>query len=431
MSTKWFIVYAAVFGAMYIGKRLRYKPKYMFIPPFLIGFLPFYGLEGLAINPITEPSYRGDSRGFEVTIIDILAVVLAVAFAKKPKVKAPLFGVTVAYLLVCWFSWFMAAYSDYALWSAWKSLRAYFLAVVLTKALRDTVIARWLIRGLAVGLIYVTFICLKQRYVEGLHQIYGTFHHQNTLGMAVYLVAPIFFSIMLMRPAGPLNSLALGCGAVVAVLSLSRGVMMVYPATMGMVYFGSLTWKITPRKIMVGFAALICLGGVMAKSLDSIVARFTNAPKASERARERFEHASALMLDDKPMGIGMNNFSAVLEGSNYAYRANIRGYDSTGLVHNIYWLTLAELGYLGLITYVLVTFLPILMALKWAWLGRGDLRAQVILAGGAALLGMAIHGKLEWIARQTVPMYLFWILVALIFSFSRQIKRKVPFQEFA
>jgi hypothetical protein len=64
-----------------------------------IGLLPYFGLDSVDINPIYYEYYRGDSRGIEVTLVDLLVLALAVA---QPRAEgaAPYRAARLAYLVV-------------------------------------------------------------------------------------------------------------------------------------------------------------------------------------------------------------------------------------------------------------------------------------------------------------------------------------------
>jgi O-antigen ligase len=190
------------------------------------------------------------------------------------------------------------------------------------------------------------------------------------------------------------------------------------------VYGISLARAPTRRKLVVAAVAGALGGLVMVKASDTLIERFTNAPAVSLDARRGFETAAADMLQDHPLGIGLNQYSWVLGHEGYAERAGVLRVDRDGVAHNVYWLTAAELGYIGILAYVLLVLTPIVLAVRIVLAARrDDPRGEddAALGLGAGLLVMALHGFGEWIARQGSMTYLFWMVAGLVAAMARQL----------
>jgi len=133
-----------------------------------------------------------------------------------------------------------------------------------------------------------------------------------------------------------------------------------------------------------------------------------------------------MMLKDHPFGIGINQFSWVLQHGGYAQ--DMYAYDKGGLVHNLYWLTLAELGYAGLIAFILLMGTPLLIA-AWGAMRLRDIRGDILLGCAGGMIALLAQSTLEWVARQTVMGYLFWGIAALTYALHRQtvaVRASVP-----
>jgi len=105
-------------------------------------------------------------------------------------------------------------------------------------------------------------------------------------------------------------------------------------------------------------------------------------------------------------GIGYNNFNYV--GFN-EYGVNLPP------AHSIYWLTLAELGYLGFIFLFLIFFYFILKGFIFAVSKNNSKIMKLVVAGLViALLGGLFQGYYEAIMRMTPLMYLIFIYFAYI-----------------
>jgi O-antigen ligase len=151
------------------------------------------------------------------------------------------------------------------------------------------------------------------------------------------------------------------------------------------------------------------------KSIDTIVRRFERAPVGSAMARADFNAAARLMAEDNPFGVGMNMFSHALQ-TEYAERVGIdpESYGASGLAHHIYYLTLAETGWLGLLGYLLLIVWPLFIAIRTARKLWGSIRAEVLIGCAVGLCGFYMAGFLEWAARQTALSYMFFLIAALV-----------------
>src|SRR5258708_24919325 len=105
-----------------------------------------------------------------------------------------------------------------------------------------------------------------------------------------------------------------------------------------------------------------------------------------------------MMVGDHPMGVGANHYVIVANTEGYSDRAGViptsgsRGAN----VHNVYWLVLAETGYVGIAAFLLLLAQPLFMAFRTAWSHRRDWRGDVLLGLGVALLAVYVHSLLEW-----------------------------------
>jgi hypothetical protein len=188
--------------------------------------------------------------------------------------------------------------------------------------------------------------------------------------------------------------------------------MMMYVFSLSVVAFLSMIRRPTTHKIKV--LSWIAVGGALAllKSMDTIINRFVNAPKESELARKLFNQAAKAMADEHPFGIGINMYSYMLDRGGYADRFGIEPGDRNGIAHHIYWLTSAELGYVGVTAYVLVLLTVFFSALRLAT--RKGVEGEMGVGIMAGLGVTYLQGFAEWIARQTTMSYAFWGLAAVV-----------------
>jgi O-antigen ligase len=408
-----------------LGLWLRARPARL-VPALLIaGALPFLGLDRLDINFFSQEFYRGDSKGFEVTALDLLVLALAIAV---PRGEAP--------APYRWSRWlYLAAAAVPLAWSGepilsmffiWKLLRMYVLVAVVARATRTPALAASLLRGMALGVVIATCVSLGQRYLHGTVRATGLMAHPNSLGMAVNTVFPVALAVLLgARGRTPLAGLAVLGAAICVVLSLSRGSMAMLVLGGGLVTAFSLARSVSRRKLQVlGLGAAGALA-LLARSADTIIYRLRTAPEDSVTSRFMFNDIARAMAAEHPLGIGANQFSHALVPLNYAERFGVPAIDGGAIAHHIYLLTLAELGWFGLVAYLLVLIAPLALALRaYRRAAAGTLRGDLLLGCAVALSVMYVHGLAEWIARQTSSMYLFWMVAGLVAGLAAGVPRQ-------
>jgi O-antigen ligase len=221
-------------------------------------------------------------------------------------------------------------------------------------------------------------------------------------------------------------SILLSLGLLFAVLCTFSRVGMVLS---GMCVAGAMIWtnmrvaSVNLRLASVMLTLLLAAGAV--RAAIPIIERFETAPESSELARDEFNYAARLILADHPFGIGLNNFSYVITNEP-KYREHFRAManeEQGGVAHHIYWLTVAELGYLGLLLY-----LAIVVRFGWAALS-GALRRKtpegtLLFGVFLGLVALQASGFFEWAFRVTPVTQLFAISAALAAAWSEP-RRKV------
>ena len=408
---KWLMLAVALLAMPTAIRRGREDSRVRRGMALLIGFLPFFNVD---LNLVSDIAYRGDTRGLEISLVDLVAWAL---LATLPRSHRPYRVVAPLYIALAFTSIVHAWRPEFALYGAVKIVRMYALAITVERAVSAR-LGPSLLRGLACGLIYTCAIALDQRYRLGMMQVHGPFVHQNGIGMTVDLIVPALLALLLAGHGGRLAALAFGGGALAIVLSLSRGALLMMPLACTIVYVGSLRRSVTRRKLAVLAIAALSAVAIVAKSMDSLVERFTEAPAASELARVNFEASARAMLDDHPFGIGINQFSWVQSHGGYADALGIPDIDRDGIVHNIYRLTQAELGWIGLVAYLAVLASPLLTAVA-AIVRSGrtaDPRVDLLLGFAASLVVTYLHGTLEWSLRMTPIAQVQWIVYGFIAS---------------
>lgn len=419
---RWLAVVAAVALAAFGGTALRRFPRWIPLFALLASFLPFVNLDSTDIDLVADPFYRGESNGVTVTLVDVLAVALFTALPFEGRI-GPYWKTRLVYLAIAVLSVINTEVPIYTWFAVWKLVRAYFYLSVVGRICAQPALAPWLVTGLGVGVVYSAVIAAYQRYVLHWYQSMAHFPHQNTLGMAANLVFPIGLALLLHGKKWKLPLVVVAAAGFCVVLTLSRGALMMLAIACTMVFVGSFLRRPTLHKGRVAGAFSLGAALVVAKSWDTLVARFEHAPRQSEMAREKFNEAASMMLSDHPLGVGLNQYSYVLSHDAYAVAVKLPAVDRDGLAHHIYWLTAAELGWAGLAAYVALLAVPLALAVHGAAIARrDDVRGDVLLGCAVALLVMYIHGTAEWVARQMPTTYLFWAIAAIVWGLARAVR---------
>ncbi|MCB9799661.1 MAG: O-antigen ligase family protein [Candidatus Omnitrophica bacterium] len=372
------------------------------------------------INFVSMEHYRGPDRGFEITLTDLIAFSLLVsAFMRFPS-KIKWFPLnTVLFMVLFGSALISSAVAPEPLFSAFtlfKMLRSYMLYLCVANIYRMGIPRDYIWGGYILIGVVVTVLALQQKYLWGIYRIYGPFDHSNTVPIYLNLIMPVVllwgFCDSRMSMQRMLISVLTAMGMVFCVVAtVSRagiafsGLCMAGVFCILLMYARSLRFWVASVLI-----AIVVIFGAL-KSYDTVMARFENAPAESEMARAEFERVAKMMTREHTFGVGLNNFSLVMTSTS-RYRKNVvvmAGEEESGVVHNVYLLTSSEMGYLGLIVYILV-ITRFLALYAWAFL-RERKSMDGLLLGAYCLGFIAAHltGFLEWAMRITPVTYLFVI----------------------
>jgi hypothetical protein len=371
--TKARILFVAYFICAPIAGFIMRKSSWMQRATFLLMcFLLTSGLFraqewGLTINPIL---YRGHSRGFHFYWAEVAAMALIWARMlgdwKHFRFFPPGFWLYMLHFVACCVSLYNADVLLYGLFSAFKVLKIVIIFVAAFNFIKTDADIRWALISLGIVMVWQLIVVLDQKYIKGIYQVWGTFEHQNSLSMFTIMIGMVFLAVAM----GPKRGSSLffvfvfvGCAAIVQ-STLSRAGLFIFAAGTVFVACASLLDKMTRRRLTV-LASLGVIGVIgLAMTMDTIVARFNEyGTDESQRTREQLNVASRLMLRENPLGIGWNNFGIAVNYLTYSQHIDdwhlqngnkIDRHYKKGIVESLWWLHLAETGYQGLITYLLL-----------------------------------------------------------------------------
>jgi O-antigen ligase len=425
---KWLVLLFSIAAVPLITAWIRAYPHtaptvWMFfgLAPFALTFPQFK----MAI--ITEDYWLGFVwpgfvHGIEVTGVDFLALAIYLALPRAGP-SAP-FRLSMAfYFMTVLLSAFQARYPMTVIFYLWQLARMFLVYAVVAKASAEARFLPALLNGMAVGLCLEACLVIWQKFGLGMLQPPGTFVSQNLLGVISHFVVFPFAALLLAGHRRWSSAAAPIAGAIIAALGGSR-------ATIGLAVIGYAALFIlsglprwTPRKALIGLIGVIVIAALAPIAISTINQRFVTVSTVGVDERAQFISAAADILAKNPMGIGANNFGFIANTEGYMTRAGIvqQQVDVYPIVHNIYWLTVAETGYLGLFAFVLLLVRPLLVAFRCGWRNQRISQGELLLGLGTALLVVYIHSYFEWIYFTYQAQYFFAMEVGMVAGLAQQL----------
>ena len=360
------------------------------------------------INFCSMESYRGPDRGFEVTLTDLLAAGLGLGMILKSRgLKWLPYNSVWITAVVLWASLctLIAPLPLTASFTLFKLFKLFFLYWLAVNLLSKKVAPKYFMQGVLAIAVLMTFLAVKQKYLDGYYRIPGPFDHSNTIPIFLMQVLPLSLLWGLCnRSLGRLQAIGwlvatLGMTFAIAATQSRAGLAVVGLSLLSCLLLAN---RRSPSRRVVlssAFIALLCLAGA-AKAADTVLERFRSAPKASEEARHEFNLAAEMMAHDRFTGVGLNNFSYVLTKET-CYNSHIvvmANEEQSGVAHHIYLLTAAETGWFGLALSVVVLGRFWILAFAQGWKGR-SLSSTLLFGIAAGLAAVHLLGFLEWALR--------------------------------
>jgi hypothetical protein len=395
-----------------------------------MGFLPWVLDLHLQVAISSDVGWPGYVTGVEFGVLDALALAL---YFSLPRAEHMLpfrismllyFSAVLLSLFQAQFAWIAALYYV-------AQLARMFLvyATVTRVCAADPRAVSALMTGMVTGLLFESVVVIFQRFALGMLQASGTTSHQNMLGMMCQFVVFPLFALLLNRVRGWLPIAGTLAGLLVQVMTVSRG-------TVGLSVFGYLTVYLlsvarqwTSRKariLLISVAIAASCAPIIMLSFEKRFASQEDLIVGDYDERAALKTMAAMMLSDYPLGVGANNFVIVAIVDGYSERAGVIP-DSRGAhVHNVYWLVAAETGFLGFTTFVLLLLRPMIVSFLCGWRYRTDryrtdIRGDLLLGLGVALLVVYIHSFVEWVLIARGPQYMLMFTFGIIGGLAQQL----------
>jgi cell division protein FtsW (lipid II flippase) len=271
-------------------------------------------------------------------------------------------------------------------------------------------------------------LVLYQRSI-GIYRAHGSTPHSNTLALYINMMNMVFLSFILGdRNAGRRRLIywaVLAMGSIIVLATFSRGALATMVMGYGLVILLSLydsprSYKFT----LVGLMLLAALPLVM-RVAPAIIERFETAPVESKLGRHQANIAAYAMANDSFLGVGINNYSHVINETGYARYIPLQ--NDRGIVHNIYYLHASEMGWIGLLVFVLMIGNFLIMAMRYIARRKDNITSWMAIGVFAGMCTLWLQSGLEWAYRQTyitVEFYLFAGFLAALPRLDRAIRKR-------
>ena len=422
---KYLVFLIAFMGVLPLGYILTLNRKFMRLA-FLAVLLPVMMFNQVSINFFSHETYRGTSRGMEVSLIYLIAAAMLIGmlilYHKKPLLPDTGSTIYLVYFFLCIPSLIEADNTLFSWFEMWKMIMMYVVFLCAYYYLYNTRDFQTVMIGFGI-IAAVTFLSVVMQHVKGIHQANGFFPHQNSMGMFMNLIAPVFFAYYFNRNKGWKRFLFAGfflMASAACMRTYSRGAMVCLPFGCAITTLLSLRYQFHMRKIQILLPIfLVCFFGALLL-LPNIIKRFENAPKESLETRQYLAASAWNMMKDKPFtGVGLNNWGIKINPPypycEYRYENKRIAKDfKEGIVETSYLLVGAECGFLALGAFLSWLGYYYLTAFKLV----KQLRRSELFFIPAGIVGglTAIYAQstLEWVMKQQVNFIQLMILFATV-----------------
>lgn len=383
----------------------------------LLGFLPLVS-EGwhIVIAPISWALWPGYVKGLEISPVESIAIAILLT-RRSSWNDLPFKWLWISYIFALLLSMMLTAVPMASFFAAWQGARMFLVFAAVVSIARDERGPAAIITGMALGLIVNAAFAIEQR-LTGTLQAVGLFSHQNIGGMATHFVALPALAMLLVNRQFTMGYYAVAAGAVIAILGASRGTIAFAAAGYAFVLIASIIQKPTSRKTSLLAGGIFALLAAAPLAMGALDRRFEAAPVDTGLYDERaaFERAARAMWSDHPFGVGANQYVNVANIQGYSEKAGVvwsMGSRSAH-VHNVYLLVGAETGYIGLLCFIALIFVPMWTAFKGAWATRNSVSGGVLIGLGTVLVVVAVHSMYEWVFVKYLIQWLFAINLGMI-----------------
>jgi hypothetical protein len=379
------------------------------------------------INFVSMEWYRGDTKGFEFGVTDWMIISLMIVMARAPRWKSkrpellpPNSSLMLVYFILAMFTIFIAYVPVYAGFGVFKILRAMAVYWVAYNYLRSEEDLRFFVTVLAAMVAFQFLLVMKDR-MGGIYRATGSTPHSNTLAMYINMMNMIFLSFVLGDVQGGRRRYlywgALGMGTLIVLATFSRGALAMMVFGYGLVTLLSAYDRPSLRKFKVVGLMLLAALPLVIRVAPAIIERFESAPVGAEVSRHQANDAAYAMAKDNFFGVGLNNYSHVINETGYVRFIPLES--DRGIVHNIYYLHASEMGWIGLLLFLLMIGNFILMAARYILRRQDDITSWMAIGIFVGMVTLWMQSALEWAFRQTYITVEFFLLAGFLAALPR------------
>ena len=375
--------------------------------------------------------YRGTSRGFEITLVDLATLVLFFVIVIKPKYKVKLFPpgslLYFLYLLVSIISIKNSANTLFSWFEVLSMVRMYFYFWVWYNYFSDIKNLETALKMLSIIIVFI-FLYVAYDKRMGDYQPNGPFAHQNSMSMYMMVLGGWTLAMLCEVKMDQIKTIIVtilfGMCSAAEMLGLSRGGVVCYAGCCAVVIFFSFLVKYKARKMViviligcVGFCGLLLYA-------NAIYERFMYAPKSSLECRKNLATSAINMANDKFFGIGLNNFGVKVNAEYpYSEHAMPKGFKE-GLVETIYLMVAAETGWMNLGIFILMLLYFFILNVINIFRYRRTPYVYIAVGIAGGLSAIYVQSSLEWVLKQTCNFYQMMFMFAIVVSMSRIYKEE-------
>jgi hypothetical protein len=441
------VVPAAILGGTLMACLSRRVRDVFFV--LLVFLCPM--IERVDVNFVSREWYRGTSRGFEFSILDILSISLlvsAVLFPRRGESRGywpASLGLMLLFFLYACGNVAASEPKLFGLFELFKMVRGLILVMAVAFYVRGERELRLLLFALAALVCYEGLLALKQRYLYGINRVPGTIDDSNSLSVFLCMTAPVLAAAVNARLPPLLKAL---CGAGIAlacvaeILTISRAGVIILASMLAGAALATISYRLTPRRIVVCGVIALAVASVTAKSWKTLSERFKQSTLEQEYGnhhnlgRGYYIRVAEAIVDDHAFGIGLNNWSYRVSneyGPKLGYRfVPYRGTDKepsdvippnsnideaqAAPAHCLAALTAGELGIPGLILLALLWLRWFQMAGSFIWNRSPDPLRRIGVGIFFGFGGIFLQSMTEWVFRQSPIYYVFHVLLGTLAS---------------
>ena len=429
MELKHYIFLAMTFAfipvASWFGMRFVWAEKILVAGAF---FSTSYLVD---INILSMEEYRGDTRGFEFGVTDwmIISLALVMLFSprwrnKRPDFMPPNTVPMALYLLLAILTLFVCYVPVYGAFGLSKILRAFLVYWVAYNYLRTEKDLRFFLLILVAIVSFEFLLVIYQRLI-GIYRAHGTMPHSNTLAIYMNMINMIFLSMVINDKSRGLIRLlywaALGMGTLIVLATFSRGALAVMAVCYMLVVTLSMYDRISLPKLKVLAIMGLAVLPVIIKVTPSIIERFESAPVNAELSRHQANDAAIAMANSGWLGIGINNYSHAVNNTDFSRYVPLE--IDRGIVHNVYLLHAAEMGWIGLAVFLLLIGRVIWIAVGITIKRENNIVSHIAIGILASMLALWLQSSLEWAFRQTYIVVEYFMLAGFLAALPRVRKK--------